>query len=276
NTRSTQWLEGERIGKGSFGEVFKAMNCETGTEFAVKKILCSSWTTDVLNLTREIEVMRGLHHQNIVRYLGYEVRSEDGTLLIFQEWIPGDSLTSRLRTYGAFSNTVTRRYTRDVLHGLAYLHDNGVVHMDIKCENLLLDKGGVVKVADFGTALWVSDRKMGNAPRKMTRRGTPLYMAPEVLVQRHFTPKADMWSLGGAVLQMATLRLPWADKNFRSPVQLHRHMMDCQEPPDMPPGLPLALQSFLERCFTWMSEDRPTAQELLKDPFLLEVSQGRK
>ncbi|CAM9131937.1 unnamed protein product [Choristocarpus tenellus] len=267
-----EWVAGEYIGKGSFGEVFKAMNCNTGEEFAVKEIglSASMGESDLVHLTREIEVMRGLIHPNIVRYLGYEVRAEDGTLLIFQEWIPGNSLSSRLRTYGAFSPAMTRRYTRHVLQGLVYLHQNNVVHMDIKCENLLLDKGGVVKVADFGTALWVSEKNVAyeSCGAGSGRRGTPLYMPPEVLVMRQFTAKADTWAVGGAVLQMATLRPPWADLKFRSPVQLHHHMLTCQKPPAVPKELPVVLQSFLMRCFAWKPEDRPNAEELLQDPFL--------
>ena len=215
-------------------------------------------------------------------------------LLIFQEWVPGNSLSSRLRTYGAFSDAMTRRYVTQVLAGLAYLHSHGVVHMDIKCENLLvsannsecsvcmtnsspatattsaslmmvllqrsslslvmcacvstsiyaqLGQGGVVKLADFGTAGSIDDAA------RTGRLGSPLFMAPEVMLHRHYSPKADIWSVGGAVLQMATLKAPWQERGFRTPVQLAKHMAQCDQssPPLIAPHLSPELQQFLCR-----------------------------
>ncbi|CAM9224071.1 unnamed protein product [Phaeothamnion confervicola] len=271
---------GELIGSGSFGRVYKAMNRRTGEEFAVKEVGfdASMSERDVECLAREIEVMRQLCHENIVRYLGYEVRHRDGQLFIFQEWVPGNSLSTCLQTYGRFSDSVTRRYTRQVLKGLSYLHSHGVVHMDIKCENLLLDKGGVVKLADFGTAEWIvgsgavgsGSGAVGASGGTPVRWGTPLYMAPEVLTQRHYSPKADVWAVGGAILQMATLSPPWAGKNFKTPVQLARHMCATRASPDIPSWVAEPLMAIMRRCFEWEVADRPTAVQLLADENLAE------
>ncbi|KAG5185999.1 kinase-like domain-containing protein, partial [Tribonema minus] len=275
--RPGRWRRGELIGSGSFGKVYKAMNSDSGVEFAVKEVSVSLLGTqeDCLDgLTREIEVMRGLQNEHIVRYLGFEVSQVDAKLLIFQEWVPGNSLSSRLSTYGKFSTAMTRRYTRQILCGLAYLHGHGVMHMDIKCENLLLDKGGVVKLADFGTAAKISEtgaqqqQHGGGGGGGGGRLGTPYFMAPEVLIARRYTPKADIWSVGGAVLQMTTLRAPWQGMGFRTPVQLQRHMAAFRLPPALPRGVPAPLRDFMRRCFAWAPEDRPAAAALALDPFL--------
>lgn len=267
---SDGWKAGEYIGTGSFGQVYKAMNTETGEEFAVKELSLRNGSLDLKgidSLAREIEVMRQLNHPNIVRYLGCDVRREDATLLIFQEWVPGNSLISRLQTYGCFSLAMTRRYTRQLLEGLAYLHANGVIHMDVKCENLLLDKGGVIKLGDFGTSDWITSTatKDGDGAAKF---GTPLFTAPEVLLDRQYTTKADIWAVGGAALQMLTLKAPWSELGFRSPVQLMRHMSKRQGPPPVPQAVDRDARAFILRCMEWQPHLRPEASVLRMDPFV--------
>ncbi|CAM9557249.1 unnamed protein product [Chrysoparadoxa australica] len=249
------------------------MNLMTGEEFAVKHINLSPTICEpeLSALAREVEVMATLSHKNIVQYLGFDVMHGNmAGLLIFQEWVPGNSLSSKLRMYGAFSDAMVRLYIRQVLHGLSYLHSNGVAHMDIKCDNLLLDKGGIVKMADFGTAEYMSNM-VGEGTRgdgTLGRWGTPLFMAPEVLLRREYTFSADVWSIGGAALQMATLRSPWAQLGFRTPVQLSSHMQSTQQPPQIPSGLQPQLRKFLQRCFAWEPTSRPSVDDLLQDPYM--------
>ncbi|KAG5188267.1 kinase-like domain-containing protein, partial [Tribonema minus] len=265
--RPDHWMVGENIGSGSFGRVYKAMNADSGVEFAVKEVAISSSRTNesgLEELTREIMMMQALSHPNVVRYLGFEVHTADAKLLIFQEWVPGNSLSSRLATYGKFSDAMTRRYVRQLLTGLAYLHDHGVMHNDLKCENLLLDKGGVVKLADFGTAARISD----TGAQQGGRLGTPYFMAPEIIINREYTPKADMWSVGGAVLQMTTLAAPWQGMGFRTPVQLRRHMAATRAPPPIAPCVAPPLRALMLRCFARAPAERPDARTLLADPFL--------
>lgn len=101
--------------------------------------------------------MRGLDHENIVRYYG--TSQEEGVLNIFLEYVPGGSISSLLAKFGCFSEKVIRVYTRQILHGLDYLHRHKIVHRDIKCANILVDNNGVVKLADFGA----SKRLEGNS-----------------------------------------------------------------------------------------------------------------
>ena len=105
---------------------------------------------DVRELENEIALMQTLDHPNIVRYLGCEVNPEH--LFIFQEWVPCGSLASVITEYGALREPVVRRYLRQILQGLKYLHSNRVVHRDVKGGNVLVNEFGVAKLADFGLA----------------------------------------------------------------------------------------------------------------------------
>ena len=101
----------------------------------------------------EIELMSSLSHENVVKYLGSEVEAGDFKLHIFQEWVPGGSLTAVLRQFGGrFEDEVTRRYLTHCLRGLVYLHEHRVVHRDIKGENVLISDTGVAKLADMGAS----------------------------------------------------------------------------------------------------------------------------
>jgi serine/threonine protein kinase len=93
---------------------------------------------DVKELYSEISLMRQFQHPNIVSYLGAEIREAVEQLYIFQEWVPGGSVSSLLRRFGPFSEDMTRRYTRQALQGLAYLHAHQIVHRDIKGSNILV------------------------------------------------------------------------------------------------------------------------------------------
>lgn len=126
-----QWRLGDKIGSGSFGEVFQCMNDE-GLLFAVKRLNMTANPADISNLTSEIELMQCLSHPNIVMYLGAHVEEETGMVYIFQEWIPGGSVAQLLKRFGPFQIGVVRTYTRQILFGLEYLHSNGIVHRDIK------------------------------------------------------------------------------------------------------------------------------------------------
>jgi serine/threonine protein kinase len=96
---------------------------------------------DIKELYSEISLMRQFQHPNIVSYLGAEICEAVEQLCIFQEWVPGGSVSSLLRRFGPFSEDMTRRYTRQALQGLAYLHAHQIVHRDIKGSNILVCSG---------------------------------------------------------------------------------------------------------------------------------------
>lgn len=135
SSSSVSKVLGNMLGSGTFGKVFKALNMRTGSLFAVKKlVLDGAPQSQVAALQREISVLQKLKHENIVRYLGTERAKR--VLCIFLEYVPGGSVSSMLSEFGAFPESLIRRYTKQILRGVWYLHSRNIVHRDIKGANV--------------------------------------------------------------------------------------------------------------------------------------------
>lgn len=224
-------------------------------------------SSEVKNLIQEIRLMSVLSHKNIVQYLGSWVDEEQGCLYIFQEWVPGGSVAHLLKQFGPFSVTTVRFYTRQILAGLQYLHNNSIVHRDIKGGNILVDDSGTVKLADFGASTTLND--FNKTQETTTIKGTPYFMAPEVLSSSKYGRKGDIWAVGCTMIQMFTGEPPWKDKNLKSLIQLHILLSGWNEgPPPHNCRLPSDAEECLELCFKKNPDERPTAVELLQCRYL--------
>ncbi|RUS30747.1 kinase-like domain-containing protein, partial [Jimgerdemannia flammicorona] len=288
SSMSFRWQQGKFIGAGTFGSVYLAINLDTSEVMAVKEIRfqdSSSLSALHKSIKEEMKVMQMLHHPNIVRYYGIEVHRDK--VYIFMEYCENGSLGSLLEHGGRIEEEVwIANYAYQMLQGLEYLHDNNVVHRDIKPDNILLDGDGTVKFVDFGAAkiLAKGQKTMGRTTMNMnvnSLTGTPMYMAPEVfgcLLIYHTWPTVitggdkgrkgsmDIWSLGCCVVEMATGRRPWANLDNEWAVMYHVVMGH--------PPLPDASQlseaglDFLKKCFTRSPMKRPSARELLGHPWI--------
>ncbi|MCO5569927.1 hypothetical protein L7F22_023641 [Adiantum nelumboides] len=254
-----KWWKGAILGQGTFGVVYEGLNLEDGSFFAVKV----SSTGDVSpEIQHEVDLLSHLEHPNIVRYLGSSI--EDGRLCIFIELVKMGSLEAILRKYKRFEEKTIRTYTRQILHGLKYLHAQKTIHRDIKCANILVDVNGQVKLSDFGIAKQVGETLASSS------KGTPLYMAPEVLTPKHncYSFSADIWSLGCTVLEMADGKPPWSNlEGFAFLFKVKKG-----ELPPMPDHLSPEGKDFVCRCLKFDAKDRPTASELLQHPFMSRMS----
>ena len=210
-------LRGQLIGKGTYGRVYLGMNADNGEVIAVKQVdihtRISGQDKDrmkemVAALDQEIDTMQHLEHPNIVQYLGCE-RGE-ASISIYLEYISGGSIGSCLRKHGEFEESVVKSLTRQTLSGLAYLHDQGILHRDMKADNILLDLDGTCKISDFGISKKSDNIYSNDSSNSM--QGSVFWMAPEVIQSQGqgYSAKVDIWSLGCMVLEMFAGRRPWS------------------------------------------------------------------
>lgn len=266
-----KWVRGELIGKGTYGRVYLALNATTGEMIAVKQVEIPRTASDkndsrqvtvVQALKLESETLKDLDHPNIVQYLGFE--ETPSNLSIFLEYVPGGSVGSCLLKHGRFSEEVTKSFTKQILGGLEYLHSKGILHRDLKADNILVEMSGVCKISDFGISKRTDDNGAETA-----MQGTVFWMAPEVVNPqgKGYNFKVDIWSVGCVVLEMWAGTRPWQGDEM---VAVMFKLYQLKQPPPIPEGVILSDlgDDFRKKCFAINPEERPTAQELRKHKYL--------
>ncbi|XP_039123521.1 mitogen-activated protein kinase kinase kinase NPK1-like [Dioscorea cayenensis subsp. rotundata] len=263
-----RWRKGELIGCGAFGQVYMGMNLDSGELLAVKQVLIGRSSAKeraqahIRELEEEVKLLKNLSHPNIVRYLG-TVREEE-TLNILLEFVPGGSISSLLGKFGSFPESVIKMYSKQLLQGLEYLHQNGIMHRDIKGANILVDNKGCIKLADFGASKQVAKLATMTAAKSM--KGTPYWMAPEVILQTGHSFSADIWSVGCTIIEMATGKPPWSQQ-FQEVAALF-HIGTTKSHPPIPEHLSPEAKDFLLKCLQKEPNLRPSPSDLLKHPFV--------
>ncbi|PFH50794.1 hypothetical protein AMATHDRAFT_144238 [Amanita thiersii Skay4041] len=268
-----KWVRGELIGKGTYGRVYLAMNANTGEMMAVKQVELPQTPSDrndsrqasvVQALKLECETLKELDHPNIVQYLGFE--ETPSNLSIFLEYVPGGSVGSCLLKHGRFDENVTKSFTYQILDGLHYLHSQGILHRDLKADNILVEMSGICKISDFGISKRTDDIG-GGAFTAM--QGTVFWMAPEVIntQKKGYNFKVDIWSVGCVVLEMWAGKRPWTGEEM---VAVMFKLYQSKLPPPVPDDVSLSelADDFRKRCFAINPEERATAVELMAHPYL--------
>ncbi|KAI9848159.1 MAG: hypothetical protein M1837_000833 [Sclerophora amabilis] len=249
---------GDCLGKGAFGSVYRALNWGTGETVAVKQIKLADLPKSELRVIMlEIDLLKNLDHANIVKYHGFVKSAE--SLYIILEYCENGSLHSICKNFGKFPENLVGLYMSQVLHGLLYLHEQGVIHRDIKGANILTTKQGLVKLADFGVATRT------NGLHESSVVGTPYWMAPEVIELSGATTASDIWSLGCTVIELLDGKPPYHELQ---PMPALFRIVNDDHPP-LPEGASPAVRDFLMQCFQKDPNLRVSAKKLLKHPWIV-------
>lgn len=254
---------GQVLGKGGYGSVFMARDVRSGEIVAIKRFHNSGALVDKKAI-KEQNIWKGLHHSNVVEFKGSFV-GDNGSLNLVVEFVDGLSLAEHLSQYSAFPETLVAEIARQVLCGLEYLHANGVTHRDLKPANILVDRSAAVKICDFGVSR--SENVQTINPGQQHMVGTPWYIAPEMVEYRPYTTSVDIWSLGCTVLELATGRRPYHEL---SAMQVLFRMVEDRCPP-IPSHISQEAKDFLKACWVFSPEERPSATDLLRHPFILKA-----
>ncbi|XP_003795749.1 mitogen-activated protein kinase kinase kinase kinase 3 [Otolemur garnettii] len=254
----------QRIGSGTYGDVYKARNVNTG-ELAAIKVIKLEPGEDFAVVQQEIIMMKDCKHPNIVAYFGSYLRRDK--LWICMEFCGGGSLQDIYHVTGPLSELQIAYVSRETLQGLYYLHSKGKMHRDIKGANILLTDNGHVKLADFG----VSAQITATIAKRKSFIGTPYWMAPEVAaVERKggYNQLCDLWAVGITAIELAELQPPMFDLH---PMRALFLMTKSNfQPPKLKDKMKWSnsFHHFVKMALTKNPKKRPTAEKLLQHPFV--------
>lgn len=250
----------EVIGKGKFGTVHKGVNVDTKQIIAIKILNLDTDHEEVKDIQQEIQFLSNLKSvPNITHYFGSYLNGHK--LWILMDYCAGGSVRTLLKP-GPLSEQYIAVITRELLIALQYIHENGVIHRDIKAANILISKEGKVKLCDFGVAAQLTS----TAVKRTTMAGTPYWMAPEVITEgATYNAKADIWSTGVTIYEMATGNPPYSDKDALRAMQfITQHEPPRLEGRQYGPLLKEIIATSLEE----KPDLRPSAEDLLKSRFI--------
>eukprot|EP00281_Chroomonas_sp_CCMP1168_P029703 CAMPEP_0206251608 /NCGR_PEP_ID=MMETSP0047_2-20121206/22121_1 /ASSEMBLY_ACC=CAM_ASM_000192 /TAXON_ID=195065 /ORGANISM="Chroomonas mesostigmatica_cf, Strain CCMP1168" /LENGTH=327 /DNA_ID=CAMNT_0053677585 /DNA_START=33 /DNA_END=1013 /DNA_ORIENTATION=+ len=255
-TRIKNFKLGEVLGKGSAGTVYKSLNMDSGDVVAIKQVpLRNIPRGDLDKIMHEINLLNHLDHSNIVKYVD-NIKTKDH-LNIVLEFVENGSLANTVKKFGSLPESLIAVYIEQVLQGLSFLHEQGVIHRDIKGANILTTKEGHVKLADFGVALRLGDHVEGRGGADDVA-GTPYWMAPEVIEMSPASTASDIWGVGATIIELLTGAPPYFELSALP--ALFRIVQDPHPP--IPEAISPALRDFLLQCFRKDPATRLTARKL--------------
>jgi serine/threonine protein kinase/tetratricopeptide (TPR) repeat protein len=234
----------EELGRGGMGRVYKAVDTEVNEKIALKLIKpeIASDKKTIERFRNELKFARKIRHKNVCQM--YDLSKEEGSYYITMEFVPGDDLKSLIRRMGRLSPGQAISITKQVCDGLAEAHKLGVVHRDLKPQNIMIDQDGNARIMDFGIARSLEGKGITGAGVMI---GTPDYMSPEQVEGKETDPRSDIYSLGIILYEMVTGQTPFeGDTPFTIGI---KHKSEApKDPQELVPQIPDDLSRIILRC----------------------------
>ncbi|XP_018441113.1 serine/threonine-protein kinase STY8 isoform X1 [Raphanus sativus] len=243
-----------KVASGSYGDLHRGTYCSQ--EVAIKFLKPERVNAEMLReFSQEVYIMRKIRHKNIVQFLGACTLSP--TLCIVTEFMARGSIYDFLHKQKfAFKLQTLLKVALDVAKGVCYLHQNNIIHRDLKTANLLMDEYGLVKVADFGVA-----RVQIESGVMTAETGTYRWMAPEVIEHKPYSHKADVFSYGIVIWELLTGHIPYA---YLTPLQAAVGVVQKGLRPKIPKKTHPKVKGLLQRCWNQDPKERPEFEEIIE------------
>jgi serine/threonine protein kinase len=259
------WVVGDILYESGNSTIYKAFNINDGNIFVVKKYNCVDGIK-CDNYINEVKIYKNLNHKNIIKYIYSE--QINNYYFLYLEYIKGGSIKNLIDQFGGFNESLIKIYTKQILEGLKYLHDNKIIHRDIKCANILIGDKGIIKLTDFGCSKTIIINKKDSSSNEeycTSLKGTIPWCAPEVICHKKYGKKADIWSLGCTLIEM-TGHKPWG--NIENIYQIMNKIGKSNLTPEIPDCLSDNFKNFLDLCLKRDPKKRANLKTLLKHNFI--------
>ena len=256
----------QKVGQGNYGSVYKVQNNKTGQILAAK--ICKIESNNTESFYKEINMLKQCDSPYILKY--YSSYIKNNTIWIVLEFCDGGSLLDIMRITNIFYNEKEiASIIKMVLKGLQFLHAQRKIHRDIKAGNILLNDEGVAKLGDFG----VSAQLTNSISKKVSKIGTPYWMSPEVISQKSYDSKCDIWSLGITCIELAEGEPPYSE--VRTFLVMKKILNNPPKGLTNPNLWSKDFNDFVEKCLIFNPAQRPTAAQLLNHRFIQNNDQGK-
>lgn len=259
------------VGKGSFGEAVLVRSKQDGRRYIAKAIESAAMTAkEKRDVQNEITILAKLNHTNIVRYLEH---FEDGTLIfIVMEYADGGDLNNKIKEQKKkepvtlFEPKLAMFWFLQICMALKYLHDNHILHRDLKTANVFLTTKNIVKLGDFG----ISTILQNTLACAKTVCGTPYYFSPELCQSKPYNNKSDVWALGVVFYETLTLQRPFNAKSLKE--LLKKILVGQYEP--IPASVPAEMRALCAALLNVNPTQRPSVNRIIEAPYVQDQLRG--